>query len=113
MSADRRAARSGAAAPARALAASGSRAGAVRVDARLLRDVPDRAPDRGRRPATVVTRDLRGSGVGAFSVHRIRTVVDFPAPFGPSSTSTSSLRTASEPAAGAATLPIASRALRP
>ncbi len=56
-----------------------------RVDRAALPDDPDRAPDPVRVAEHVVARDVAVPPVGRESVERILTVVDLPAPFGPSS----------------------------
>ncbi len=68
-------------------------AGEDAVDRRLLRGEADRGADGVRLADDVVPGDAGGSRVGASSVVRMRTVVVFPAPLGPSSANTSPGRT--------------------
>ena len=76
------------------------------VDAGVLRHVADRAPHGVLRAAHVVPGDrapcLRPACV---SVTRTRTVVDLPAPFGPSRPKTSPSRTLKETPSSACTSP--------
>src|SRR5438128_131804 len=80
-------------------------AGRRAVDARLLGHVADRAPRPVRVPHDVVPGDERVAGVGARQVVRTRTVVDLPAPFGPSRPKTSLSRTAKSTPSSACTSP--------
>ena len=63
-------------------------AAGLQVDRVLLEHAADRPADRVRVPVDVVAGDDRGARVALVSVVRILTVVDLPAPFGPSSPNT-------------------------
>ena len=80
-------------------------AGRLPVDARVLRDVADRALRTrfGWRTTSSPATSARPES-GCVSVASVRTVVDLPAPFGPSRPNTSPSRTANETPSSACTV---------